>query len=164
MVTLPKAIDYTKVRGSFSSVGTPPRFLVQPTYSYDPTKQDWNAKTHYPIGKLETGTYRLLGNRCGRNFLQRISKSVVHSTMPIPITRHSTRKSPYLPAIRLFMCKPVMYAISVSRGYSLTDIHGATSDGTVISLSPGIKAKLWSWLRTMCIPKPEKSSTKTALN
>ena len=54
MVTLPKAIDYLKVRGSFSSVGTPyPRFLVQPTYSYDPTKQDWNAKTHYPIGKLK---------------------------------------------------------------------------------------------------------------
>jgi len=54
MVTLPKAIDYLKVRGSFSAVGTPyPRFLVQPTYSYDPTKQDWNAKTHYPIGKLK---------------------------------------------------------------------------------------------------------------
>lgn len=54
MVTLPKAIDYLKVRGSFSSVGIPyPHFLVQPTYSYDPTKQDWNAKTHYPIGKLK---------------------------------------------------------------------------------------------------------------
>lgn len=53
MVKLPEWIDYLKVRGSFSSVGTPyPRFLTYPTYAYDANKQDWKSQTHYPIGKL----------------------------------------------------------------------------------------------------------------
>lgn len=53
MVKLPKAIDYMKVRGSFSSVGMPyPRNLTSPTYEYDETTQTWKPKTHYPIGKL----------------------------------------------------------------------------------------------------------------
>lgn len=53
MVKLPEWVNYLKVRGSFSSVGTPyPRFLTYPTYDYDATTQTWNPQTHYPIGKL----------------------------------------------------------------------------------------------------------------
>ena len=53
MVQLPSAIDYMKVRASFSSVGMPyPRNLTSPTYEYDETTQTWKPKTHYPIGKL----------------------------------------------------------------------------------------------------------------
>lgn len=54
MVKLPSAIDYLKVRGSFSSVGMPyPRNLTSPTYEYDETTQTWKPKTHYPIGDLK---------------------------------------------------------------------------------------------------------------
>lgn len=54
MVKLPSAIDYLKVRGSFSSVGMPyPRNLTSPTFDYDETTQTWKPKTHYPIGQLK---------------------------------------------------------------------------------------------------------------
>lgn len=54
MVKLPTAIDYLKVRSSFSSVGTPyPRNLTSPTFEYDETTQTWKPKTHYPIGDLK---------------------------------------------------------------------------------------------------------------
>lgn len=54
MVKLPSAIDYLKVRGSFSSVGMPyPRNLTSPTFEYDETTQTWKPKTHYPIGDLK---------------------------------------------------------------------------------------------------------------
>ena len=54
MVKLPSAIDYLKVRGSFSSVGMPyPRNLTSPTFEYNETTQTWNPKTHYPIGDLK---------------------------------------------------------------------------------------------------------------
>lgn len=54
MVPMPKAIDYAKVRASFSSVGMPyPRNLTSPTYEYDETTQTWKPKTHYPIGSLK---------------------------------------------------------------------------------------------------------------
>lgn len=50
---MPDAINYLKVRGSFSSVGMPfPRFLTCPTYEYDETNHTWKDKTHYPIGDL----------------------------------------------------------------------------------------------------------------
>lgn len=53
MVKLPETISYLKIRGSFSSVGTPyPRHLTLPTYEYNETTQIWSPKTHYPIGKL----------------------------------------------------------------------------------------------------------------
>ena len=54
MVKLPSAIDYLKIRGSFSSVGMPyPRNLTSPTFEYDETTQTWKPKTHYPIGDLK---------------------------------------------------------------------------------------------------------------
>lgn len=54
MLPMPKAIDYAKVRASFSSVGMPyPRNLTSPTYEYDETTQTWKPKTHYPIGSLK---------------------------------------------------------------------------------------------------------------
>ena len=54
MVKLPTFIDYMKVRGSFSSVGMPyPRNLTSPTRAYNETDQQWNPKTHYPIGDLK---------------------------------------------------------------------------------------------------------------
>mgnify|MGYP002619445558 CR=1 FL=1 len=54
MLPMPNAIDYAKVRASFSSVGMPyPRNLTSPTYEYDETTQTWKPKTHYPIGSLK---------------------------------------------------------------------------------------------------------------
>lgn len=54
ILPMPKAIDYAKVRASFSSVGMPyPRNLTSPTYEYDETTQTWKPKTHYPIGSLK---------------------------------------------------------------------------------------------------------------
>lgn len=53
MVDLPAAVDFFKLRGSFSSVGMPYlRHLTSPTYEYDETTQTWKPKTHFPIGDL----------------------------------------------------------------------------------------------------------------
>ncbi|MCD8072217.1 MAG: SusC/RagA family protein [Alistipes sp.] len=51
--TMPEAINYLKVRGSFSSVGSPyPRGLTSLRYSYSRDQDMWNEKTHYPIKDL----------------------------------------------------------------------------------------------------------------
>ncbi|WP_073346371.1 TonB-dependent receptor [Bacteroides congonensis] len=53
MVKLPEWVDYLKVRGSYSSVGSPyPRYLTIPTFPYDATLQQWKEKSLYPIGTL----------------------------------------------------------------------------------------------------------------
>ena len=53
MVKLPEWVSYLKVRGSYSSVGSPyPRYLTIPTYPYDATLQKWKEKSIYPIGTL----------------------------------------------------------------------------------------------------------------
>ncbi|TRX43509.1 hypothetical protein FNW54_18150 [Bacteroides sp. HF-5092] len=53
MVKLPQWVDYLKVRGSYSSVGSPyPRYLTIPTFPYDATLQQWKEKSLYPIGTL----------------------------------------------------------------------------------------------------------------
>lgn len=53
MAAMPKWVDYLKLRGSYSSVGTPfPRHLTSPTYEYNESTLSWIPKTHYPIGQL----------------------------------------------------------------------------------------------------------------
>lgn len=53
MVKLPDWVTYLKVRGSYSSVGSPyPRYLTIPTHPYDATTQQWKEKSNYPIGTL----------------------------------------------------------------------------------------------------------------
>ena len=53
MVKLPEWVSYLKVRGSYSSVGSPyPRYLTIPTFPYDATLQQWKEKSIYPIGTL----------------------------------------------------------------------------------------------------------------
>lgn len=53
MAKLPEWVTYLKVRASYSSVGSPyPRFLTIPTYPYNPTTQQWEEKSNYPIGTL----------------------------------------------------------------------------------------------------------------
>lgn len=51
---LPEQISYLKLRASFASVGLPfARFLANPTRSWDNSLQDWNQKSHYPMGELK---------------------------------------------------------------------------------------------------------------
>ena len=53
MAKLPEWVTYLKVRGSYSSVGSPyPRYLTIPTHPYDATTQQWKEKSNYPIGTL----------------------------------------------------------------------------------------------------------------
>lgn len=53
MVKLPKEITYLKLRGSFSSVGTPyPRNLTTITYGWNNTTKEWPEFSHYPIYDL----------------------------------------------------------------------------------------------------------------
>lgn len=55
IVEMPKAIQYTKVRGSFASVGMPfPRFLANPVYGWDPGTNSWEgALSNYPMSNLK---------------------------------------------------------------------------------------------------------------
>lgn len=53
MAKLPEWVDFLKVRGSYSSVGSPyPRYLTIPTFPYDANLQQWREKSLYPIGTL----------------------------------------------------------------------------------------------------------------
>ena len=51
---LPKAIDFAKIRASYASVGLPfPRFLANPTYSWDGSNKVWQSKRNYPMYNLK---------------------------------------------------------------------------------------------------------------
>ena len=51
---LPKAIDFAKIRASYASVGLPfPRFLANPTYSWDSSNKVWQSKRNYPMYNLK---------------------------------------------------------------------------------------------------------------
>jgi outer membrane receptor protein involved in Fe transport len=50
IISMPKQINYMKVRGSFASVGTPiPRNISIPTHAWDNDKGVWNTSAIYPI-------------------------------------------------------------------------------------------------------------------
>lgn len=54
LLKLPKQISFLKVRGSFASVGLPfPRFLANPTYSWDNSNKVWQSKRNYPMYNLK---------------------------------------------------------------------------------------------------------------
>ena len=51
---LPRQISFLKLRGSFASVGLPfPRFIANPTYSWDANNKVWQAKRNYPMYELK---------------------------------------------------------------------------------------------------------------
>ena len=51
---LPKAVDFAKIRASWASVGLPfPRFLANPTYSWDSSNKVWQSKRNYPMYNLK---------------------------------------------------------------------------------------------------------------
>ncbi len=52
--TLPKEVEYAKVRASYASVGLPfPRFLANPTYAWDNKNKVWQTKSNYPMYNLK---------------------------------------------------------------------------------------------------------------
>lgn len=54
LLKLPEQISFLKVRGSFASVGLPfPRFLANPTYSWDNSNKVWQSKRNYPMYNLK---------------------------------------------------------------------------------------------------------------
>ena len=54
LLKLPQQISFLKVRGSFASVGLPfPRFLANPTYSWDNSNKGWQSKRNYPMYNLK---------------------------------------------------------------------------------------------------------------
>ena len=54
LLKLPQQISFLKVRGSFASVGLPfPRFLANPTYSWDNSNNVWQSKRNYPMYNLK---------------------------------------------------------------------------------------------------------------
>ena len=51
---LPRQITYLKLRGSFASVGLPfPRFLANPTYTWDKANKVWQTSRNYPMYNLK---------------------------------------------------------------------------------------------------------------
>ena len=51
---LPKAVEFAKIRASYASVGLPfPRFLANPTYSWDGSNKVWQSKRNYPMYNLK---------------------------------------------------------------------------------------------------------------
>lgn len=61
--SLPKQIEYAKVRASYASVGTPfPRNLANPMYAWDEANNLWRLDTNYPMYDLKperTDSYEL---------------------------------------------------------------------------------------------------------
>ena len=54
LLKLPQQISFLKIRGSFASVGLPfPRFLANPTYSWDNSNKVWQSKRNYPMYNLK---------------------------------------------------------------------------------------------------------------
>ena len=54
LLKLPQQISFLKVRGSFASVGLAfPRFLANPTYSWDNSNKVWQSKRNYPMYNLK---------------------------------------------------------------------------------------------------------------
>lgn len=54
LLKLPQQISFLKVRGSFASVSLPfPRFLANPTYSWDNSNKVWQSKRNYPMYNLK---------------------------------------------------------------------------------------------------------------
>lgn len=54
MIKMPKQISYLKLRSSYASVGLPfPRFLANPTYTWDNANKVWQTKTNYPMYNLK---------------------------------------------------------------------------------------------------------------
>lgn len=52
--TLPKQIDYLKVRASYASVGIPfPRWYANPVYEWDSSSKQWKTQTIYPMYNLK---------------------------------------------------------------------------------------------------------------
>lgn len=55
--TLPRQIDYLKVRGSFASVGIPfPRWYANPVYEWDAKSKQWKTQAIYPLYNLKPET------------------------------------------------------------------------------------------------------------
>lgn len=55
LLKLPEEISFLKLRGSFASVGLPfPRFLANPTYSWDNSNKVWQSKRNYPMYNLKS--------------------------------------------------------------------------------------------------------------
>lgn len=54
LIRMPKEISFLKLRGSFASVGLPfPRFLANPTFSWDNSNKVWQSKRNYPMYNLK---------------------------------------------------------------------------------------------------------------
>jgi TonB-linked SusC/RagA family outer membrane protein len=54
LMKMPRTISYLKIRGSWASVGMPfPRFLSNPTFSWNSSTGAWSSQTAYPLYNLK---------------------------------------------------------------------------------------------------------------
>lgn len=105
MAEMPEFISYLKVRGSYSSVGSPiPRNLSIPTYEFDGQSGTWKTNTYKPLDDLKperTGSWeaglsaKFWGNRLGLE-LTWYKSNTKNQTLEIPISASSGYTSMYV--------------------------------------------------------------------
>lgn len=105
MISMPKAISYMQVRGSFASVGTPiPRNLSIATYPFDAQGGVWSTNTYKPLDELkpektdswEAGlSTKFWGNRLTLD-LTWYKSNTKNQTLKIPISASSGYTSMYV--------------------------------------------------------------------
>lgn len=105
MIDMPTFMSYLKVRGSYSSVGSPiPRNLSIPTYAFDGQGGVWETNTYMPISDLKperTGSWeaglsaKFWGNRLGLDFTW-YKSNTKNQTLEIPISASSGYTSMYV--------------------------------------------------------------------
>ena len=105
MFTLPEAVSYLQVRGSFASVGSPiPRSLSIPTYKWDAQGNSWETNSYMPIDDLKperTDSWELglsskfWGNRLTFDFTWYRSNTK-NQTFQIPISPSSGYTSMFI--------------------------------------------------------------------
>lgn len=105
MAEMPEFISYLKVRGSYSSVGSPiPRNLSIPTYEFDGQGGVWKTNTYKPLDDLKperTGSWeaglsaKFWGNRLGLDVTW-YKSNTKNQTLKIPISASSGYTSMYV--------------------------------------------------------------------
>jgi outer membrane receptor protein involved in Fe transport len=129
ILSLPKEIEYVKLRSSFASVGLPfARFLANPTYSWDNTNKVWSMKTNYPM-------YDLKPERTDSWEIGLTARFLKHFNLDVSYYNTKTYNQTFDPEI------------SVSSGYSTLYVQSGSVRNSGIELTLGYKNKWrdFSW-------------------
>ena len=103
LLKLPQQISFLKVRGSFASVGLPfPRFLANPTYSWDNSNKVWQSKRNYPM-------YNLKPERTDSWEVGLTARFLNHFNLDLALYTTKTYNQTFDPKISVSSCYSTLY-------------------------------------------------------